>query len=88
MTEILRTSEMAPGGVWDGAVIKRTKNCEGCEYFIKVIDDLVDSTVPEDACGWGVAWKRLTDAKKPRKCGKLGKVNMRTAYLRSLGIKI
>ena len=55
--------------LWDGSLIRRTINCDGCRYLVHVIRDVENLEV----CAWGVAWKVLREVNNPRKCFKIGK---------------
>ena len=48
---------------WEGDLIYYTKDCRnGCEWYREYLG--------VSYCGWGVAFKVLTEPEKPRKCDK------------------
>ena len=57
----LRQMKVAVGNSrWNGFYKYRTKNCDDCSYHLEVDKD--------ELCLVGMAWKRLIQVKKPRKC--------------------
>jgi len=46
---------------WNGEVIYFTKNCDGCEFYRRIVG--------KELCGKGKAFKYLEKPKKLRKCG-------------------
>jgi hypothetical protein len=55
--------------VWDGSPIRRTVNCNDCEYFFNTLKDRESLEI----CAWGVAWKVLEEVEKPVGCLKINK---------------
>jgi len=57
------------GSVWDGSPIRRTLNCNGCLYLVKVKREKEAMEI----CAWGVAWKVLEKVERQHKCIKVDK---------------
>lgn len=68
-----------PINQYDGHFKDYTKNCGKCPYY-KERDG--------DRCYWGVAWKKLSPTKKPRKCILIDKPSPRYLEIKErLGIE-
>ena len=55
-----KTIPKRPYQRWDGGLIYRTKDCEGCDFYRNINN--------QSLCGFGVAFKYLVEREKPKKC--------------------